>query len=126
MTTFHAVVWIDHHSAQVLQFDAEHVQAQKIKASHHYTRQHASAVRSEHEFFGQVCDALAGISEVLVTGSGVALADFGHYVDKHRPALLPQIVGRETVDHPTDNQLVALARKYFLKFDRLAGTPTPS
>ena len=125
MTLFHAVVWIDHQSAQVLQFDAEHVQAQKVKAHSHHTKQHGSAVRTEHEFFGEVCDALAGIPEVLITGSHTAQADFKHYVDKHRPALLPQIKGWETVDHPSDAQLVALARKYFLRFDRMAGVPTP-
>ena len=79
MTMFHAVVWIDHHSAQVLQFDAEHVQAQKVKSHQHQTRQHGSGVRTEHEFFGDVCDALAGIQEVLVTGSHTAQADFKHY-----------------------------------------------
>jgi hypothetical protein len=36
------------------------------------------------------------------------------------------IVGYEVVDHPSQNQLVALARKYFLKYDRMAGTPTPT
>ena len=47
---FHAVVWIDHHHAQVLQFDAEHVQAQKVKSHSHPTRQHASAVRESMGF----------------------------------------------------------------------------
>ena len=125
MTLFHAVVWIDHQSAQVLQFDTEHVQAQKVKAHSHHTKQHGSAVRTEHEFFGEVCDALAGIAEVLVTGSHTAQADFKHYAEKHRPALVPQIKGWETVDHPSDGQLVALARKYFVGFDRMAGLPTP-
>jgi len=126
MSLFHAVVWIDHHTAQVLQFDADHVQAQKVKAHSHHTAQHASGVRTEHEFFGEVCDALAGITEVLVTGSKTAQADFKHYVEKHRAAVAPQIVGYETVDHPTEAQLVAMARKYFVKFDRMAGTPTPT
>jgi stalled ribosome rescue protein Dom34 len=125
MTFFHAVLWIDHHSAQLLQFDAEHVQASKIKAHTHHTRQHGSTVRTEHEFFAQVCEALPGIQEVLVAGSHQAMADFKHYVEKHRPAVAPQIVGWETVDRPSDNQLVAFARKYFLKYDRMAGTPTP-
>lgn len=125
MTLFHAVVLIDHHNAQVLQFDAEHVQAQKVKASAHHTRQHGSTVRTEHEFFGHVCDALQGIAEVLVTGSHTAQSDFKHYVQKHRAALAPHIVGWETVDHPSEAQLVALARQYFLKYDRMAGTPTP-
>jgi stalled ribosome rescue protein Dom34 len=126
MPLFHAVVLIDHHHAQVLQFDAEQVQARKLKAHGHPTKQHGSAVRAEHEFFGEVCDALAGIPEVLVTGSHTAQADFRHYVAKHRPALAPHLVGYETVDHPSDNQLVALARAFFLKHDRMAGVPTPS
>ncbi len=126
MTLFHAVVWIDHQQAQVLQFDAEHVQASKVKAHSHHTAQHGSTVRTQHEFFAHVCDALNGIPEVLVTGSHQAQADFKHYVDKHRPALGQQIMAWETVDHPTENQLVALARKAFLKLDRMAGTPTPS
>ncbi len=126
MTMFHAVVQIDHHQAQVLQFDAEHVQAQKVKASTHHTRQHGSAVRTEHEFYAHVCEALAGIPEVLVAGSQQAQADFRHYVEKHRPAVAKQIVGYETIDHPTEAQLVAMARKYFVKADRMLGTPTPT
>ncbi|MBI3153854.1 MAG: hypothetical protein HYZ20_00435 [Burkholderiales bacterium] len=126
MPTFHAVLRIDHQTAEILQFDAEHVQAQKIKAHSHHTAYHGSTVRTEHEFFGEVCDALAGIAEILVTGSHKSIGDFRHYVDKHRPALAPQIVGWETVDQPTQAQLVALARQYFLKFDRMSGTPTPS
>jgi hypothetical protein len=43
MTMFHAVVWIDHQSAQVLQFDAEHVQAQKVKSHTHRPRARGSA-----------------------------------------------------------------------------------
>jgi hypothetical protein len=126
MSLFHAVVWTDHQSAQVLQFDAEHVLANKIRAHTHHTRQHGSAVRSQHEFYADVCAALEGIGEVLVTGSHTAIADFRHYVDKHRPDTAARIVGYEGIALPSDKQLVALARKYFLKHDRMAGTPTPT
>lgn len=126
MTLFHAVVWIDHQKAQVLQFDAEHVQAQKIKTHTHHTAYHGSTVRTEHEFFGEVCGALDGIAEVLVTGPRKGIDDFRHYAEKHRAATAKRIVGYEVVDHPTDAQLVAFARKYFLKFDRMVGTPTPT
>jgi stalled ribosome rescue protein Dom34 len=122
MTMTHAVISIDHQQAQLLQFDAEHVQGSRIKAHTHHTRQHGSTVRTEHEFFGAVCDALAGIPEVLVAGSHQAQADFKHYVEKHRPQLVPFILGYETVDHPSDKQLVELARKAFLKIDRMTGT----
>jgi len=126
MTLFHAVVWIDHQKAQVLQFDAEHVQAQKIRTHTHHTAQHGSAVRTEHEFFGEVCGALEGIAEVLVSGPRKGIDDFRHYVDKHRAETARRIVAYEVVDHPSDAQLVAFARKYFLKYDRMAGTPTPT
>ena len=126
MTTFHAVVFIDHQHAQVLQFDAEHVRAEKIKAHTHHTKQHGSQVRSEHEFFGHVCDALQGITEVLVTGPRTGIDDFRHYAEKHRPQTARHIVAYETVDHPSDRQLVALARQYFLRHDRMTGTPVPT
>ncbi len=126
MTMFHAVAWVDHQQAQVLQFDAEHMQAQKVKAHTHHTRQHGSSVRTEHEFFAEVCDALAGIAEVLVVGSKTSVADFRHYVDKHRPATGKQIVGWEQAEQASERQLVAMARQYFLKYDRMAGTPTPT
>ena len=126
MPLFHAVVRLDHHAAQVLQFDTAQVQSQALKAHSHPTKQHGSAVRTEHEFFGEVCDALAGIPEVLVAGAHTTQADFRHYVDKHRPAVAAQIKGYETVDHPSDNQLVALAREFFLKYDRMHGVQLPA
>lgn len=126
MTLFHAVVWIDHQKAQILQFDAEHVQAQKIRTHTHHTAYHGSTVRTEHEFFGEVCGALDGVAEVLVTGPRQGIDDFRHYAEKHRAGTAKRIVGYEVVDHPSEAQLVAFARKYFLKYDRMAGTPTPT
>jgi stalled ribosome rescue protein Dom34 len=118
-----AVVWIDHQHAQVLHLDAGAVPVQNFKAHTHHTRQHGSQVRTEHEFFGEVCDALGDIKEVLVTGGQQGQADFRHYLDTHRPHISPRIVGWQTVDHPTEGQLAALARGFFVKHDRLAGPP---
>jgi stalled ribosome rescue protein Dom34 len=123
MSNLHAVLWVDHQHAQVMHLESDSTQVQKIKAHLHHTRQHGSKVRTEHEFFGEVCDALADIKEVLVTGSHKSQADFRHYVDKHRPALAPRIAGWETVDRPSEGQLAALARKFFLAHDRMAGVP---
>jgi len=125
MSLTHAVVWTDHHAARMLQFDAEHMEAERVRASSHYTRQHHSGVRTEHEFFGEVCDATQGVDEVLVAGSRTAVADLRRYAEKHRPHVAARIVGYEVVDHPTDPQLVALARKYFLKHDRMKGITNP-
>jgi stalled ribosome rescue protein Dom34 len=126
MTLVHAVVWLDHHHAEILQFDPEHVQASKVKSRTNHTRTHGNGVRTEHEFFGLVCDALQAVPEVLITGSKTSLKDFQHFVDQHRPALAPHVFGYEVVDHPSPAQLVALARRFFVKADRMAGVPTPS
>ncbi|MBB3641872.1 hypothetical protein [Variovorax atrisoli] len=120
MSLFHAVAWVDHHAAQVFQFDASQVLAQQVREHARYTRQHGSSVRSEHEFFGEVCDAMKGVAQVLVTGSHTAQADFRHYVDKHRPEVARQIVGWETVQRMSTNELVALARRYFAVHEGMA------
>jgi len=117
MSRTQAVLWTDHRAAQVLRLDEEHVQEQKVRTHSHYTRQHHSGVRTEHEFFGEVCNALGGIDDVLVTGSHTAVADFRHYAEKHRPHVAERIAAYQIVDHPTENQLVALARQYFLELE---------
>ena len=121
MSLTRAVIRIDHHTAQIIEFDADHTEVHKVKAHAHYTRQHGSSVRSEHEFFAEVCAALANIPQLLVTGSHQAQADFRHYVEKHRPGVVKQIAGWETVDAPSEGELVALAKKHFLKLDQLSG-----
>jgi len=122
MSLTHAVVWVDHQSAQVLRFDAEHIAASKIRAHTYHTAQHGSAVRTQHEFFGEVCTVLAGIPETWIVGSHTSIADFRHYVEKHRPDVAPHICGWELADHPTEKQLIALARKAFLKHDQMTGS----
>lgn len=126
MTMSHAVVLIDHHNARVLQFDAERSHLETVKAHAHLTRQHRGAVRGEHEFYAEVCDALKGIAEVLVTGAHQAQSDFHHYIQKHRPALAAQIISWETVDHPSDAQLLARARHYFDHRNGVPGASKPA
>ena len=125
MPMFHAVVLIDHQTAKVMQFDSEKFLLETVKAHPHLTPQHHSQVRTEHEFYAAVCDALEGISEILITGSHQAQADFNHYLQKHRKALVTHIVNWETVDHPTDGQLLALARGYFEHRHGVPGASKP-
>ena len=126
MPLFHAVALVDHHTARVLQFGTEHSDEVTVREHFRVTPEHASGVRSEHEYFGHVCDALDGVPEVLIAGGHTALADFKHYAIKHRPATAKRITGYEVVDHPTDKQLVALARKSFAKHDAMVGIPLQS
>jgi hypothetical protein len=120
MKTTHALLWTDHQQAEFIKFDATEVQTQKFRSHSHPTGQHGSSVRTEHEFLAQVCAALETVPEVLVAGSHTALADFKHYVEKHKTQAAKHITGYEVVGQLTDKQLVALGRKYFLDRERLA------
>lgn len=121
MSRSRAVALIDHHSAFIQHVSGDVADIERIKEHKHYTRQHGSAVRSEHEFFSDLCDALAKTSETLVMGPHMALSDFRRYVEKHRPKIDAHLLGWETVDHPTPAEAVALAQAFFVKHDRMAG-----
>lgn len=123
MTTFHAVVWIDHSQAHVMMFDKEHVEAQRVKARSHHTPKHGH-VGPDKDFFKQVADALAGVSEVLLTGPANAKNEFRDFCKHNAHAVDKAIVEVVGSDHPTDAQVVAMARQYFVKFDQKAPDPT--
>lgn len=122
MTTFHAVVWMDHSEAHVMMFDREHVESQRIKARSHHTLKHGH-VGADKDFFKQVAQSLEGVSEVLVTGPAKAKIEFRDYCKHNAHAVDKAIVDVITSDHPTDAQVVAMARQYFVKFDQLAADP---
>lgn len=146
MTTYHAIVWIDGSEAHVLMFDREHVESQRIKSrTHHkatgghvgshqqmhgrgdsasgrHTPQGGHAETSKH-YFGQVARELEGVHEVLLAGPAQTKNEFRDYCKNNAKAIDQAIIGVVAADHPTDPQLVALARQYFTKFDKMQGDP---
>lgn len=122
MSTFHAVVWLDHSEAHVLMFDREHMQAQRIKSRSHH--KHQGKTDDHAAFFGNIAHALAGSHEVLLTGPGLARGQFSDWCNHHQAEVAGTIVDSVPSDHPSDPQLVALARQYFKKFDSMAADPS--
>jgi len=123
MTTFHAVVWMDHNEAHVMMFDREHVEAQRVKARSQHTLKHGH-VGADKAFFGEIVQALQGVSAVLLTGPANAKNEFREHCKHNAHAVDKAIVDVISTDHPSDAQLVAMARQYFLKFDQFAADPT--
>jgi stalled ribosome rescue protein Dom34 len=121
MSTFHAVVWIDQSEAHVVMFDREHMQTQRIKSRTHH--KHQGKATDSAAFFADVARALAGSHEVLLTGPGLVRNQLRDWCTHHLPAVADAIVDSVPGDHPSDAQLVALARRYFRKFDAMAGDP---
>lgn len=121
MSTYHAIVWIDHQEAHVLMFDREHVETQRIRSRSHHS--HQGKHTDSHSFFKEVSDQLAGTHEVLLTGPGAARTEFKQWCGLHAKGAAHAIVDNVASDHPSDAQLVAMARQYFKKFDQMAADP---
>jgi len=54
-----------------------------------------------------------------VVGPAQAKLQLIKHIHARAPDMVKNIVGVETVDHPTDGQLVAYARKYFVAKDHM-------
>jgi stalled ribosome rescue protein Dom34 len=124
MPVRHVAVWIDHKEAKIFHIEPEGFEASHIKApQRHLTRKVAEqGAHAGHEgFYGEVAEALKDAEEILVVGPSSAKLEFIRHVHKHDHALEPRILGVETLDHPTDGQLVAHVRNYFHAKDRLKG-----
>jgi stalled ribosome rescue protein Dom34 len=121
MTMKHAVVWIDQKEARVFEVDAGKVEQAVVHAPGRHIHRHANEedlrVRNhpddEHRFFREVARALEVNREILVVGPSKTKLHFLRFVEKHDPALAQRIVGLESMDHPTDAQLIAYLRHYF-------------
>jgi stalled ribosome rescue protein Dom34 len=122
----HVAVWIDHKEARVLRVEVSPVEEVTVEPTHHVHNPHPRGPEEAKEhpedakrYFHAVAAALEGAEEILVVGPASAKLEFLKYVHKHAAALEPKIVGIETVDHPTDGQLVAYAKQSFKRRDRM-------
>ena len=118
MPAFHAIVWLDRSEAHVILFDREHIAAQKIKSRSHHkaTGGHSSGDESYHH---SIAEALKGVHEILITGPAQAKDEFRAHCARHGQDIDKAIVGVITSDHPSDGQLAAMAKQYFLKYDQM-------
>jgi stalled ribosome rescue protein Dom34 len=128
MSHVHAVVWLDHRHAKVVDFsvDDKHVVNVHHAGGHRQVHHKAGSTGAGHPaddaaFFEQIVVALADAQEILITGPGTAKAGFRDHVAKRHAALAKRIVGVETLDHPTEGELLAHARKVFKRVDAMLG-----
>lgn len=120
MLSNHVVAWIDHAQAHVIHFNPEAAETEVIKthSSHPHNKSNASTAESAH-YFNAVASALNGAREILLVGPGLEKQAFMKHLEQHHHGVAKCVMGVETVDHPTDGQLLKYARKYFLKVDQM-------
>lgn len=126
MTHLHAVIWLDKSEARIFDFSADDVHKTVVhpdKPSKHLRHKTGAAgsgqTQEDVHYYDEIAKAVSGAGEILVVGPGQAKLAFIKHVHKHHLAIEPKVVGVETVDHPSDGQLVAYARKYFVAKDRM-------
>jgi len=126
MSHYHAVVWIDHREAKVFHFNPTDVEKLVLHPDHPTKHLHHKAgsvgggsADADQHFLHAVAESIADAGAVLITGPGNAKQELVKHIDRHDPKLTKLIAGVETVDHPSDGQLVAHARRYFDAADRM-------
>jgi stalled ribosome rescue protein Dom34 len=130
---YHAVVWIDHHEARVFHFSPTDIDQLVLHPDHPTRHIHhkSNTIGSGHDtldkaFLHAVAEAVADAGAILVTGPSLAKTELVKHIQHHDPKLMKAILGVETVDHPSDPQLVAYARKFFKAADRTQPQLPPS
>jgi len=126
MTHHHACVWIDHREARIFGVgleDADSAVTANAHAAHHIHRK-ANQVglgtdKLDHGFLADVAKQLEPVQAILITGPGQAKHELAAYLEQHAPAVAKRVWGIAAMDHPTDGELVAAARKYFKAENRM-------
>lgn len=123
---YHAVIWIDHREARVFHFSLSDVEKLALRPDHPTRHIHhkANSIGSghaspDHDYLQAVAESVADAGAVLITGPANAKTELVEHIRLHDPRLTKVIAGVETVDHPSDAQLVAYARKYLVATDRM-------
>ncbi len=126
MSEIHAIVWLDHREARIASFSLGSSHLIEVHSHNSERRIHRKArevgsgkMADDHRMFDEIVESLADISEVLIAGPGNAKTAFVTYVKSRHVDLVKRIVGVETLDHPTDGELLAHARKSFNAIDQL-------
>jgi|SRR5580698_9758074 stalled ribosome rescue protein Dom34 len=123
---YHAVIWIDHREARVFHFGLNEVERLVLHPDHPTKHIHHKAnsigsghVAADQEFLHAVAESVADAGSVLIAGPANTKTQLVEHIRSHDPGLVKAIAGVETVDHPSDAQLVAHAKKYLAAADRM-------
>jgi len=122
---------IDHHEARVFHGGPADIERIILRPDHptRHIHHRANSIGSGHasedqNYFHAVAESIADARAVLIAGPANAKIELVKHIHPRYPKLANVIAGVETVDHPSDAQLVACARKYLKATDRCS-TPQP-
>ncbi len=116
----HAAVWLDHREARILHVDAAGFDEALIGApSRHVHRHPPGAAEERHHpddlqrYLAEIAGSLRDAEQVLVLGPSTAKLQLLRFLHEREPLIEAKVLAVETVDHPTDKQLIAYVKQYF-------------
>lgn len=123
---FHAMVWIDHHQAKVFHFNTRESECNTVHSSRPTLHLHHKANSGDsghapvdNHYLEQVVKALGTAGAILITGPGSAKTELAAYIKRAHPPIAQRISAVETLDHPTEGELLAHGRTFFKADDRM-------
>ena len=126
MQSNHVAIWMDHREARVFHITRERNEEETLKAHRPVHHQHqrgpeggVAHPEDDRRFFHEIARTVDAATDILILGPSTAKLQFIRYLHLHEPKMEPKIVGVETVDHPTDRQIIAYAHTYFKKTDQM-------
>ena len=133
MSFQHAIVWLDHHEARVIDFAVDEHRIVTVQGENAQRQLHRKAsvigtgkAAPDKKYFEEVVGAIGDAREVLITGPGTAKVEFQRQLALRHALVAKRVVGVETLDHPSDGELLAFGRHYFKRVDALLGVRTPA
>lgn len=118
------VIWIDSKECKIFELASGEPKVKRLQthSAGHNLQQYGDKNAAHHHgldpFFKDVAQSVREAKELILLGPAEAKVHFKAYLDKHfAHDLAKRVVAVETVDHPTDNQILAHARKFFRSFD---------
>ena len=120
MSHFHAVVWIDHLHARIFHVGLTgvdgivlHPQSPERHIHHKANTIGSGHVHDDTEYLARVAAEIAGAGAIMIIGPAGSKDEFAGYLRRVQPAVADKIVAMESSDHPSDREIVALARRHF-------------
>jgi stalled ribosome rescue protein Dom34 len=116
------VIWLDSGIAEIFALKVSGIEKSHLKKTgvDHHTRNKKDSHGDpdlEH-FFRDLAIKVGDAKELLIMGPGLAKNHFKTHLETHHAnGLAKKIVGMEVCDHPTENQILAIARKFFKTYD---------
>jgi len=125
-THYHAILWIDHHEARIIHFNAAEADENVIHPSHPPRHLHATAgsasgthQHGDKSFFRDVANELRSAHLFLLVGPSTAKNEFVTYLESNDRDLLGKLDEVKAMQQVSDKELVAAGRRHFKSADRM-------